>query len=232
MRPLAPVLLALFLTLPIPVQGAGGLARAMHPQPPGVVALTPKLFMDDPSKGAQAQRDLAAARRDVARFFGRERGDPRIILCTQAPCYRRFLGADGPIGKTWGYHLVILGKAGVSRLTMAHELTHVELHRIMGKRMRRLPAWFDEGMAGYVSRDTRLPPSTAADRARITTTRTPAAWRRAVREMGWKRAYGAARDVVANAAAQVGEAALLGLVRDLARGGDFNHHWRRMLADG
>ncbi len=223
------MILTLALTLGASVSfGAGELTRALRTQPKGVAQITPQLFIDDPTQAAQARQALVLARRDVAAFFGRKRGDPRLILCTTTPCRDRFLGRNGPIGKTWGTQLVVLGPNGVTRLTMAHELTHVELHRLAGLRVARFPAWFSEGLAGWVSGDTRLNASRPALRARIKQARRFGQWNQAVDEMGWKSAYGAAMDLVAGVADAAGPEALRGLIAKVAAGGDFNRLWQAL----
>lgn len=208
--------------------GAGELARALRTLPKGVVQITPQLFIDDPTQADQAQQALGLARRDVAVFFGRKRGDPRLILCTAAPCRDRFLGANAPDGKTWGSRLVVLGPQGITRLTMAHELTHVELHRIAGLRVARFPTWFGEGLAGWVSRDARLTASTPAQRVQIKQAHRFGPWTRAVDQMGWKSAYGAALDLVAGVAETAGPDALRRFIEQVAAGGDFDRLWHAL----
>ncbi|MCI2399372.1 hypothetical protein [Aliiroseovarius subalbicans] len=223
------LILSLVLGLSASVSFAnGGLGRALRSSPPGVVQIAPNVFIDDRVKAEKALRDLEQARAQVARFFGPAQSDPRIILCTTAPCKTTYLGKGGPRGKTWAYHVVALGPKGVNRMIMAHELSHAELHRRMGLRDvldHRFPSWFDEGLASYISRDDRLSAPTPERIARIKQVRTARQWGRVVTQLGWKQAYGAAMVLVEDVAQAGGDKALRHLITEVMTGADFDHVW-------
>jgi hypothetical protein len=114
-----------------------------------------------------AKATVVSARARVRAFYGNLEGNPRILMCETDACYRPLGG--GSRGVALLDQALILSPRGTDTVTAAHELAHVELHRrigFVGTLSRRVPQWFDEGLAVVVSDDPRyLRPS--PDRCRL-----------------------------------------------------------------
>lgn len=109
----------------------------------------------------ESARTIAAtATRRIRAFYGRQESDPRLFLCTTHECYDGFGG--GSRGMAVLDVALVLAPLGFNAVIATHELSHVELHRRLGRldTMRRaIPQWFDEGVAAMVSQDPRYPPA-------------------------------------------------------------------------
>jgi hypothetical protein len=88
---------------------------------------------------------------------------------------------------------------------------------------QRFPAWFDEGLASYLSGDDRFPQYYSdADRQWIRGARTFRDWRKFIQERNdWRPAYGAAAANVRLLDQQLGRDGLQILVDRVASGEDF-----------
>ncbi len=231
----------LFLAMLVVALGAGlggcaavtdeGLRNALRPTAAGLHEIAPDTFVDDSARAVEARQKLASARKLVAGFFGAQLTRPRVILCTRAACKTNFLPASGLHGKTWGYQLVVLDAEGFNTRTMAHELAHVELHRIMGAgavAAQRIPAWFDEGLASWVSQDSRLKAVTPGQMTRIKQARQSTQWGQIADQMGWLTAYAAANALVSRVAEAAGPEAIRTMLTQVAAGADFDTLWARL----
>ncbi len=100
------------------------------------------------------------ARLRIRAFYGEQRSAPRLFLCTTRNCYEGFGG--GSRGMAVLDVTLVLAPLGFNAVIAAHELSHVELHRRLGRLdtlRRAIPQWFDEGVATMVSGDPRYPPA-------------------------------------------------------------------------
>lgn len=96
------------------------------------------------------------ALRRVGGFFGGIRAQkPEVFLCSSDDCRRYFTGRTDNARSSYRG---ISGQRGTITVTsidasfegtLAHELAHAELHARTGK--YQVPAWFNEGLATYVS---------------------------------------------------------------------------------
>lgn len=214
---------------------AGTAAALPGPQriaAPGLFGLTEiadGIWTDDPGHGETQLRMVAAANARVRAFFGELGPAPRMILCVTMMCEKAF-GGSGNIAVAYGYHAVRLPPKAfrdqaLGIVLMAHERTHVELHR--GWSLSALwsspqPNWFDEGLASFVSRDHRLPDHFDAEAmAWIRGSRTFWDWGDFIRERGWRQAYGAAAANVAALQARLGDAGLRDLIAKTNAGANF-----------
>lgn len=219
--------------------GASALARsgplqAFRPAANGLSETAPGVFIDDPARARAMLAALTAAEAQVAAFFGAAPERPRLVFCTRAACAAR-LGVGKRSAVTYGDRLVVLAPKGLTPMIMAHELSHVVLHRHFGLRdlaAPRFPAWFDEGLASLVSVDTRLVSGDAAARARVYAARRFGQWGGVVTELGWREAYGAAKSLVEEMQAADGRGSLLALIDRVAAGADFEAERRHLLERG
>lgn len=108
-----------------------------------------------PETAGEMLRRLERAEARVAAVFGPQER-PQILICYTDTCHR-VMGAGDVRAMTYGLHLFYLTPDGHDVEIIAHELAHVALHRQIGlKGLRYFPAWLDEGVATYVSRDPRF----------------------------------------------------------------------------
>lgn len=133
--------------------------------------IAPRLFADAAMSSAQRGRLLVAvseAEAVVGAYFGRRDRQPIVLACSSDDCDRR-LGGRGARAVTYstvGLSVLRLSPRGLDRTVIAHELSHVQVHTMIGVRQQvsgALAAWFDEGLAVIVSQDERyLHPGAAA----------------------------------------------------------------------
>ena len=126
----------------------------------GFQTIGPRVFSEAHSPAADQEilRRLAVAEARVSVAFGPMAVEkrPRIFLCYTETC-NTVMGGHQTRALTYGAQLFYLGPTGHDTEIIAHELAHVALHRHIGMRaMGHFPAWVDEGIATYVSRDPRF----------------------------------------------------------------------------
>lgn len=147
------LLVAILLLLP----GCAGVrsVRLFFPVASGLEMARPGLYVDPgmtaPHREAFAA-DLEAGQQRAAEFYRGLASSPDIVACASLACFRRF----GGIGKGMtGIGGILLSPEGLNPAIVAHEWSHAELAKRIG-RLRRwwsVPQWFDEGLAVLVSRD-------------------------------------------------------------------------------
>ena len=107
---------------------------------------------------------IAQASDRVADFWGKKNGSPKIIYCDIDEDFKKY-GNERLDPATTQYKLgpyIVIGKEGVDKDIIAHELSHAALYERLGfyKMMFTIPRWFDEGLAmqndyrNYYSEDT------------------------------------------------------------------------------
>jgi hypothetical protein len=101
-------------------------------------------------------RALAVAPSRLARYFGDVRSKPLVVAC-RTEARARSLGLRGrAIAVTVRGPAILLGPHGLAAEEVLHEWSHAELDaRLPRAVVRRLPRWFDEGLARVVSDDPR-----------------------------------------------------------------------------
>jgi hypothetical protein len=113
----------------------------------------------EPGAGADGREilrryEIATTRVEAA--FGPISTHPRVLVCFTDTC-NAVMGGHQAFGLTYGDKLFYLGPHGHDTIIIAHELAHVVVHAQIGWRgQHSFPAWVDEGIATYVSRDTRF----------------------------------------------------------------------------
>lgn len=150
------------------------LAAPVCPACYGLTRLGPNLVVEasmPPAQRAQLQADAEAAQSIVRAFYGAFDYQPVLVACATEACDHR-LGGRGARATTLSTPIatvVRLSPRGLNTIILAHEFSHVVLHRRIGVLRQitgALPAWFDEGLAVLVSNDDRYvhPGATAQER--------------------------------------------------------------------
>jgi hypothetical protein len=112
-----------------------------------------------PEQRERARTVVGKAREKVSAFYGRQESSPSLFICTTAECYAR-IGGGASHGQAILDVGLFLSSQGFTSVIAAHELSHVELHKRLGRLKtleRDIPQWFDEGVAVVVSGDPRYP---------------------------------------------------------------------------
>ncbi|SFI62706.1 hypothetical protein [Celeribacter neptunius] len=123
----------------------------------GFKQIAPNVYSEltGPSTSEDMLRRLVRAEARVAMAFGPQER-PKILICYTETC-NGVMGGKDVRAMTYGQHLFYLTPRGHDTEIIAHELAHVAFHRQIGlKALRGFPAWIDEGIATYVSRDPRF----------------------------------------------------------------------------
>lgn len=218
------------LSAPIAAAAIPGPQRALAPSAYGMSEIAPGIFTDDPSHAETQIRMVAEANDRVRAFFGELRAAPRYVMCTTLMCERTF-GGSGNVAVAYGWSLIRIPPKAFQQpdlgvVLLAHERVHSELVRRWGASALwegKIPNWFNEGLASFVSRDHRLPETyDAGTLAWIRGSKTFWDWGRFVDERGWRDAYGAAAANVALIHAESGNRGLQSLISRALGGENFD----------
>lgn len=108
-----------------------------------------------PPQRAEAMRLRDEAHARLAAAIGSVQSRPVHVFCHSDACYQGF-GGGTPRAKSFGPWRTLVGPHGMTASYVAHEWWHAELHRRLGfVAWRRVPVWFDEGVAVWVGDDPR-----------------------------------------------------------------------------
>jgi hypothetical protein len=177
----------------------------------------------EPERRARMLADLNSARESVSAFFAVHDLAPIVVLCPGKSCDAAF-GPSAPLGVAYGAVGFRLNTGGLNTVIAAHEYAHIAIKSRVGtlRMFLDVPYWFDEGLAVYLSKDTRfsdsVPQAVLLDLIENDSMRD---WGRQVREYGWRDTYGGAKMLVENLAQEGGAEKLRMIVETLAAGGEF-----------
>lgn len=171
---------------------------------------------------------MAEGTKRVERFYGELTAAPVVLACATDACAQR-LGSGSSRGAAYLTVALRLAPLGLNPVIIAHERSHIELHRRLGLWKfitGAVPSWFDEGVAVVVSGDPRyLRPAADGDRC-LVVPRTPLPQTLAA----WLRMAGQQHDLYAQAACRVvrwmqahgGEPAVATLIERVGGGATFD----------
>ena len=226
-RYILPAFAFVLLTSGIAAAAIPGPQRAFAPTLYGLTEIAPNVFTDDLCEKAKWLEMCEKANSRVTRFYGKLEASPRYILCSHMECEHIF-GKNGAIAQSYGWSLVhvppkALEGEDVGVALLAHERVHAELLYRWGASAlwdQRIPSWFNEGLATFVSQDPRMATSySAEERHWITGSKTFWDWNGFANERGWRTAYGAAAENVKLMHEKIGKEGLLRLINEaIARG--------------
>ena len=150
------IMLFTILLMPIFVWAAYKPVRVVIPQWNGVSCVSNEICMEFPERAEAAAALYDSALRFVNESVGEVRKKPRITFCSSAECFGAF-GFQAPAkAKTVGLSGIVVGPAGWEPHILRHEIIHhLQAERLGVIGQWRSPAWFKEGMAYALSKDTR-----------------------------------------------------------------------------
>ncbi len=138
-----------------------------------------------------------------------------------------------PRSLTYGHGLILIGPQGQTEMIVTHERIHAELHRSLRLSDlwdQRIPAWFDEGLASFLSGDPRLDrPAGPRDADWICTARSFRDRGRLHPTGDWRATCGAAARLVAEIDEIHGREGLRDLVTAVVAGAPFDAEYRRLM---
>jgi hypothetical protein len=190
--------------------------RAFTPQLFGIDQVAPHIFTDQPNRAAEIQRAVDVADKNAAAFFPNQTATPSYIVCFSTQCADVF--GRLPLGLTLGYHRVVISPDGFNQRVFNHERIHVDLHSLTDIKdaiAMRYPAWFNEGLAEYLSGSNcrnYQPRPFAIDR--VKQAETSRQWNEMVSDKQFRRHYGTACRAVEKIVKTTGLKRLSQLVHD------------------
>lgn len=193
----------------------------------GIPQTAPYIYTENAAKSAEYNRQVTTAKRRSEQFFGRPSAPVNYIFCEDSTCDARFGMASergkGPIGKAFGDQMIIVSSVGATIPLLAHEQAHVDMFAYTAGRgaiLARLPAWFNEGMAEFVSLGPpkRMPANLGQYRD-VMALRDPNEFKMAVTITNFQNIYGGAYFLVADIERKLGRAGLLNVLSEVAQGG-------------
>lgn len=187
----------------------------------GMLRIAPNIYVDPGMSTAKRQQFLQIVKQSkssISSFFGGMQSTPRIYACTSKPCFRKFGGIPAK-AKAIGDDKVLLSKDALNRVTLTHELAHVELHKRLGSAhvWNKVPMWFDEGLAVLACKDPEY--SKPVKRLPLNELTTQSQWVSAVR--GRIPAYNIARQAVQKWYNTAGSRGLQTMINHMKRGESF-----------
>ncbi|SPF77915.1 hypothetical protein [Pseudoprimorskyibacter insulae] len=198
----------------------------------GLGEIAPNVWTDDPQT-AEAQLALLAQGQALAETLFDDVVPGSIVLCTQSPCAKQF-NLYVP-GLAFEDRLIAFAPDGVTLPVITHEFVHVGLQRRIGPapiRSGRIPAWFNEGLAVWVSPDPRyIRPASEPQALWVTAAQTPKDWKAMAGPDSFAALYGAAGRMVEAIAEDIGRDGLLALVDAVASGAAFDAELARLRGD-
>jgi hypothetical protein len=122
----------------------------------GLERVQPGLYVDrtlTPAQREQIIKTVDDARARLDRYYGSRQSSPTLYFCASDERFRA-LGGTKERGFTFLRYACVFAKAGSTAPIVAHEWSHAELATRVGLwRLRRVPQWFDEGVAVTVSEE-------------------------------------------------------------------------------
>ena len=150
--------LTLLLTLAV-LSGCGMLhsvtqsGKLLAPESFGLIIIAPHLYVEagtDEATQGQLRADMDRAEAAIVKAYSSVSTRPIVHACITEKCYATF-GGRGEVAKVFGQR-ILLSPRGLNWHFMAHEWSHAEMSsRLSFRAWKRMPQWFDEGVAVTIS---------------------------------------------------------------------------------
>ena len=155
------IFVSLFLLVSLTLSGCQTLRVARLWLPPGMSGMerdASGFVIEEPVMQGDVSEVKALKEQATRRLSGVwpvRASDPELWICRSDVCNQR-LGGGSPLGQSFGYSRTLLSPGGRTVEILAHELWHAEFwHRIGLMNVSKVPRWFDEGLAVWISQDPR-----------------------------------------------------------------------------
>jgi hypothetical protein len=122
----------------------------------GMEAIGGNVYVERAMSAGQREdvlRMVKDAQQTIRRVYGGVASDPWIVCCSTEERFRAF-GGTAQRGVSYGPYALLLAPRGLTLPILSHEWSHAELYRRLGLwSWRRVPQWFDEGLAVAVGEE-------------------------------------------------------------------------------
>jgi hypothetical protein len=148
-------LLGLMLSL-ITISGCSILqgGKLLAPESFGLTPVTPSLYVEagaDETTRIRLRKSMEKAENAIRTAYGGAASHPTVNACITEKCYESFGGGRGSLAKVYGKRILLSPRA-LNWHFLAHEWSHAEMStRLTLFAWKRMPQWFDEGVAVVVS---------------------------------------------------------------------------------
>ena len=124
----------------------------------GMESIAARVYVDKAMPVEQREHVLKMveeSKSQLANYYGDVSTTPKLLFLSSESGFRSF-GGTGETGMSFFGYASLFSPRGLSSPIVAHEWSHVELYSRLGFRnWRRVPQWFDEGLAVTVSEEPR-----------------------------------------------------------------------------
>lgn len=125
----------------------------------GMEPIAPGVYADKAMPAAERRKVLQmipTAKSQVARYYGNVTASPKLFFCSSEAAFQS-IGGTKQTGLSYFSCASVFSPRGLSAPIIAHEWSHAELNARAGGwwNRRRVPRWFDEGLAVTVSEEPR-----------------------------------------------------------------------------
>ena len=148
-------LISLLLSL-ITMSGCSYLqgGKLLLPESFGLSPVTQRLYVEsgaDETTRIKLRESMEEAENAIRKAFGGVASHPIVNACVTEECYKSFGGGRGSLAQVYGKRILLSPRA-LNWHFLAHEWSHAEMStRLTFFAWRRMPQWFDEGVAVAVS---------------------------------------------------------------------------------
>lgn len=128
--------------------------KLLLPESFGLTPVAPDLYIEagaDEVARDNLRQAMASAGVAIHVAYGSAMASPRVYACMTEACYASFGGGRGSRANVYGDRILLSPRA-LNWHFLAHEWSHAELStRLSYFAWRRVPRWFDEGLAVAIS---------------------------------------------------------------------------------
>lgn len=148
-------LLALVMSL-ITIGGCSILqgGKLLAPESFGLTPVTQSIYVEagaDEATRIRLRESMEKAESAIRVAYGGGASHPTVNACITEECYESFGGGRGSLAKVYGKR-ILLSPHALNWHLIAHEWSHAEMSaRLTFFAWKRMPQWFDEGVAVAVS---------------------------------------------------------------------------------
>jgi hypothetical protein len=128
--------------------------KLLLPECFGLTSVTPSIYVEsgaDEATRIKLRESMKKAETAIRTAFGGVASHPTVNACVTEECYESFGGGRGSLAKVYGKRILLSPRA-LDWHFLTHEWSHAELStRLTFFAWKRMPQWFDEGVAVAVS---------------------------------------------------------------------------------
>ncbi len=134
--------------------------RMLSPSSFGMEKMAPGLYVEPAMAATERealQRHLETGKAEVRRHYGTLTARPVVVACITTECATRFGTYGEPAAALNDFAIRLSPNSqGRTAALIAHEWSHAEMHHRSGWwLMRKMPRWFDEGLAVVIADEPR-----------------------------------------------------------------------------